>query len=390
VGSTGAGGRSVFALDVTDPVNFGANNVLWEFTHAELGVTVGQPSIARMPNGTWVAIFGNGYNSASHKAQLFIVDLATGALVRLIDTGIGSLADPNGLSSPVPVDVSGDRVTTMIYAGDLHGNMWNFNVSHGSNTGQWKLEYTAGLFKALGPNDERQSITVRPTIARHPEGGQMVFFGTGKYFETGDNIVASDPPVMSFYGLRDNGTRVSGRGELQEQSITFEGPAGPDIAYDFRIVSDNTVNYPTQKGWYLDLESPVAGPEGERVIGNALLRAGRIIFVTVTPDTDPCGYGGTSWLMELDALSGSRLAYAVFDLNGDGSIDASDAIDTGDGQQVYDSGRRIRDFVTTPYVLETGGDTEYKYMSGASGQVTVVEESAGGVNLGRQSWRQLR
>jgi type IV pilus assembly protein PilY1 len=94
--------------------------------------------------------------------------------------------------------------------------------------------------------------------------------------------------------------------------------------------------------------------------------------------------------MELDALSGSRLAYAVFDLDGSGDIDSSDAVNIGGDDTGHGGGMRINDFVSTPYVLETGGETEYKYMSGASGNVTVVEESSGNVNLGRQSWRQLR
>jgi type IV pilus assembly protein PilY1 len=399
VGSTGAGGRSVFALDVTDPQNFGPQNVLWEFTHAELGQTVGQPSIARMPNGQWVALFGNGYNSTSHTAQLFIVDLATGALVRRIDTGVGSSADSNGLSSPVPISVTGDRVTTMAYAGDLHGNMWKFDLSSSSNTGNWQVQSYPGpgvnpLFKAVGPSGERQSITVRPTVGRHPDGGQMVYFGTGKFFEVGDNVVPPNPPIQSFYGIRDYaGARVTGRSELQEQTIIAEGLAGSGAVFDYRVTSDNDVDYATKKGWFLDLVSPLEGANGERVIGEALLRHGRIIFVTVIPSDDPCDYGGSSWLMEMDAVSGKRLPYAVFDVDGDGVIDGGDALTiTVNGQEivVHAGGQRIPDVVTTPHVLDTGGDTEFKYMSGASGQVTVVEEAASGINLGRQSWEQLR
>ncbi|MFZ2405731.1 MAG: PilC/PilY family type IV pilus protein, partial [Methylobacter sp.] len=115
VGSTGAGGRSVFALDVTymnlngeiyEPVSnyFGAAKVLWEFTDADLGYPIGQPVVGRMPTGQWVAIFGNGYDSDNHGAFLFIVDLATGESLAKIEapmTDAEAVAGArNGLATP--------------------------------------------------------------------------------------------------------------------------------------------------------------------------------------------------------------------------------------------------------------------------------------------------
>ncbi len=66
VGTTGAGGKGVFALDVTAPASFSTANVLWDFTgqgDADLGYTVGQPVIGRLRDGNYYAIFGNGYSS---------------------------------------------------------------------------------------------------------------------------------------------------------------------------------------------------------------------------------------------------------------------------------------------------------------------------------------
>ena len=37
VGTTGAGGKSVFALDITSPSSVSSSNVLWEFTHPDMG-----------------------------------------------------------------------------------------------------------------------------------------------------------------------------------------------------------------------------------------------------------------------------------------------------------------------------------------------------------------
>ena len=50
---------------------------------------MGQASIVRMANGKFAAVFGNGYNSVSQTAVLYIVDIKTGHLIRSITTGVG-------------------------------------------------------------------------------------------------------------------------------------------------------------------------------------------------------------------------------------------------------------------------------------------------------------
>src|SRR5690606_38911593 len=61
-----SGGQGIFALDITDPENFSASNVLWEFTDeddADLGFYFGDPQIKKMANGKWAAVFTSGYNN---------------------------------------------------------------------------------------------------------------------------------------------------------------------------------------------------------------------------------------------------------------------------------------------------------------------------------------
>ena len=401
VGAPGGGGRSVFALDITSPTAFSESKVLWEFTSgddADLGYVLGQPTIARMNDGSWVALVGNGYNGVNDRAMLFIINLADGTLLKKIDTGVGSSLSQNGLSAPVPVDIDGDKITDSIYAGDLQGNLWKFDVS-ATNSDSWDIAFkTSGggqpqpapLFTALDAGGTAQSITVRPSVGLHPKGGIMVYFGTGKFFEVGDNIVPLNPPVNTFYGIRDEDEKVSGRGVLQAQTIDeelYDVSFGSNV-FDVRVVSDNSIDYATQKGWYLDLKSPVKGAEGERVVVDPLLRNGRIIFSTLIPALDACGFGGTGWLMEIDAVNGARFSYSVFDLDGDGLFDDGDYVTLDDGSKVPVSGQRFREIISQPVVVDAG-EREFKYISGSSGSIQTVDEK-GDSSKGRQSWRQIR
>lgn len=409
VGGLGAGGKSIYALDITNPAGFGASSVLWEFSHEHLGYTLSQPTIVRLNNGQWAAIFGNGYNSLNQPAitngpndptaQLFIVNLADGSLIAQIDTGARSSNTTgevpaglhNGLSTPTPVDVDGDRTTDYVYAGDLYGNLWKFDLT-GSQINGWGVAYKSGqtpvpLFRATDASGNRQPITSRVEVGSHSEEGRMIYFGTGKYLETGDNTVPADPLVQTFYGIHDddpnslNSART--RSNLQEQEIIAER-----TEFDTRVraVSDNTVAS-TQRGWYLDLVSPVNGAEGERVVSNPILRAGRVIFTTLIPDPDPCSYGGTSWLMELDAQSGGRLNYSVFDLNDDGRFNEQEYI-LVDGEMIPVSGVGSDDIIESPAIV-SAGEVEYKYASGSSGTIHVVTELGDGQSA-RQSWRQIK
>lgn len=402
VGSLGAGGRSVFALDVTDPDNFGANNVLWEFGYVagvecddeavdvtgceDMGYSFGTPIVARMKNGAWVAIFGNGYaygdGTNARTAQLYIVDIADGTLIRRIDTGAGS-ADVNvasGLSS-VAVVPDAQRIVKHAYAGDLQGNVWKFDLS-GSDPDDWDVAFgSTPLFTSINNDGKAQPITSSLEVGTHPNGGYMVYFGTGKYFEKDDTDVTS-PVTQSFYGLRDNLTSaITDRSALVAQTITDEGQLREDEGSDlnYRVVSENIVNYPPYRGWYMDLVSPVHGSQGERVVSAPLLLSGRIIFSTLIPIVDdPCSGGGTSWLMALDAISGARLKKSIFTI--DNEVEGA-----------YVSGiQSYVGIIGTPAVVggtAYAGGSDLTVGEGIWVEDLILEDEE---DFGRRSWRQLQ
>ncbi len=457
VETLGAGGKGIFALDVTfmDPASdtyttaetsFAANRVLWEINASSapvatdltddlsgsnkrygftnhLGYTLGQASIVRMANGDFAAVFGNGYNSVNQKAVLYIVDIKTGTLIKSISTEVGDTSDPNGLSTPITVDVNGDRIVDAVYAGDLKGNLWKFDVSS-STPSEWDVAFKTGstpkpLFIAKDSNGTIQPITAKPQAGSHPPSsgtsGILIYVGTGKFFETGDNSVSISPPpqTQTFYGIKDLCVKRAGtsdtcssaspgtvRSELVQQSILAEGTLG-----NFSVrVTTNSDTYPNgdpaKKGWYMDLLTPPSTTSvGERVVVQALLRSGRIIFVTMTPDNDKCSFGGSSWLMEVDALTGNRLNETPFDLTGNGIINSEDMvqlIDTNNDNTVDDSdahtsasGKKSTvGIIKSPGVVGAG-TVEYKYTSGSSGSLESTTESVSG-GTGRLSWRQLR
>jgi type IV pilus assembly protein PilY1 len=425
VGGLNKGGQGIYALDITDPSQFSEGNaasiVKWEFTDkddADLGYTYSRPAIVQVRNGAgtkWVAVFGNGYNnseddsasggsaSTTGHAALYFVDIEDGSLLRKIEINQGSTTTPNGLATPAPVDMDGDGVVDYVFAGDLRGNLWKFNLKN-SDPDAWAIAFAGTpLFTARdGPTvfANRQPITSRPVVGRGPNGaGMVVLFGTGRFLESADRDV-NTLKLQTFYGIFDPNTdntsagAVSSRNNLTRQTIdveevqTFGSESVP-----VRLTSENVV---TNRGWYLDLvRVETAQPimthfKGEMQVSDSILRNGRIIFTTLIPNQDACGFGGTSWLMELDALSGARLNYTPFDLNGDGLFDANDYGTLGDDSKDATSGLQSEVGIMARPGILSGDGAEFKYTPGTSGNMQVIRENPGVGDTGRQSWRQMR
>lgn len=419
IGGLNAGGQGYYALDVTDPSGFSeanaANLALWEFTDeddADLGYTFNQPpfdqdnrssaQIVQLNNDKWAVIVGNGYNnteadghaSTTGHAALFILFLDGGTdgswtvntdYIKL-DTGAGSTTTPNGLSTPLPVDTNGDDKADLVYAGDLQGNVWKFDLTS-TTASSWSVGH---LYQALDSNTNPQPITTAPLVTPHPSGGYMIGFGTGKYLELTD---LSSTTQQTVYGIRDPepggsaGNLIDGRSDLQEQTLIATTTVS---GTDYRVTSDTAIDYDTQQGWYFDL------PEtGERIAYNPLARDQYFVFVTLIPDTsDPCAAGGSSWLMEFDYLNGARPTTAViFDVNDDGKIDDSDTVTVTDANgnplSVPPTGAKLTNGIgTTPAVLDKDETTEVKVVSGSTAELQTVLEKKG-AKSGRLSWRQI-
>ncbi len=320
VGTTGAGGRGVFALDVSNPNSFGASNVLWDLDgsaspfgngDANLGYTIGQPVIVRLNDGNWAAIFGNGYLSTRGCAVLYIVRLYDG-LVQTIDTS-GAAAGTtspctgtnasNGLGSPTPLDLDQNGTTDYVYAGDLQGNLWKFDLSSATNS-NWRVAYASGatmvpLFTATNSGGTRQPIVAAPNLGPTigSVNGLLVYFPTGRMFASGD---ASDTSTQSVYAVQDQGNPIlSGRSTLVAQTLVSsgDGTGNENVQSPYAVVNLASANV---NGWYIDLPG-----SGERVLSEPILAAGMLLFPSVIPKAQPCSGGCGGFVYAVNAYSGA-------------------------------------------------------------------------------------
>lgn len=380
LGGLRGGGRGLYALNVTDPDSIidaasataketaAKNMVMWEFTNADdadLGYSFSRPSV--VPVGTdsgvdWYVVFGNGYNAdttagADGKAYLFVLKLEgpgdndtwdLGTDYYKVPTGVGATNNLNGLSTPAVVDLNRDSIVDRVYAGDLHGNMWAFNLTGApaNNNAGWASAYTSGstpapLFYATDGDagaGNKQPITTRPTIIRHPtvdtvsSGGSvnepnlMVYFGTGQYLTSSDLTSSS---TQSFYAVWDQGDDelTVNRSDFDADPDTVDTDADNNLVKKTfttpttlsRVGGTDAVDYTnsTVYGWYYDL------PEtAERVTTNSTVRGDVVFFNTLVPSLEPCGYGGSGWELGVQTKDGSSQC-GTFDTNGDGIVDCA-------------------------------------------------------------------
>lgn len=298
VGGLSAGGRSYYALDVTDP---DTPALLWEISsdsagYANLGYGYGQPVFTKKQDGTWVVLIASGYNNVSPgdgKGYLFVVDAATGNKLSEISTTEGSVSTPSGLAKIAAWnEFQGvDNTAGYVYGGDLLGNLWRFDINAGE-------VFKLAMLKDAGGN--AQPVTTAPTLGK-VKGQRVVFIGTGKYLEVSDltNVAA-----QTIYAIRDDGsespvTLDDAREALVEQELTRSGNA--------RTSTNNTVDFIGGRGWYVDLKDSTSSPEfvGERVNIDMKLVNGILIAASIVPSNTVCSPGGYGWLNYFNYQTGS-------------------------------------------------------------------------------------
>lgn len=407
IGGLRGGGKGLYALNITDPnllgsAAIGAAQVMWEFSHPDLGHSYGQPIIAPVGNSSgieWYVIVSNGYNDDAGgprdgQAQLFMIKLSgpgsdkqwdLGQDYYVLSTGAQSLGTDtkNGLSPAQVVDYNRDKIADRVYAGDLFGNLWAFDIRGHAAT--WSSKTPQKLFTTTN----EQAITARPTVSFNPNmpinddtsPNLMVMFGSGQYLVSSDK---TSDNTQYLYGIWDNGDSTS----VSQSQLVVQGPFTTltTASGTYRVMNEpNSVRYADpvspDRGWYVELDE-----DRERVINAALVNAGSVYFVSMTPSSNICDIGGSGWLLALDVATGARTLFSVFDIDHDYYVNRSDRVNVS-GNDVVVSGSKIEGGL--PAGPSKLGSTVYTPDSNANTHTTNVGNGKAESNLIRQSWRQL-
>ena len=474
IGGLGGGGKGYFALNVTDPEAAfaspasAARAVLWEFADAQdsyptdaagdpltdadgqplldafghpakdLGYAFSEARIA-MSNAQdsqgakeWAAIFGNGYNSASGIAKLFVLFIdrgmdgwSAGDFVKL-STGQGAPAAPdplagrpNGLGEPALIDADLNGTADRAYAGDLLGNLYRFDLAD-ADPENWSA---TRLFRATY-GATPQPIARRPFVFKHPNApGFLVVFGTGGYATEEDAVSAE---IQSIYGIwdRDEALPATAREDAKRTRLVQQRLANvfDESASPFerrRILSQAPVNYAPDAGgqagtygWHIDLDmprperslqgrpdpdqsgQPPPNPQypGEKAIRRIAAQGDALLVATVIPRAaGACAQAPPGAILPIDRLTGGSPAKPVLDVNRDRRVNRKDLI--GSGAQTGAPGIlfAVGDFsgpLADPAVL-TGEQGDQLILGGGGERLSLALGGGGDSMRGRLSWREL-
>ncbi len=270
VAGLNGGGKSYYALDVTDPAS---PKALWEFSRSNtcyngtaatagadchIGYTYGKPVITKLADNSWVVLVTSGYNNVNApsiagdgQGYLYVLDAFTGQIRYKIATGVGNAGTPSGLAQVnVFVDYAlYNNTARQAYGGDLFGNVWRFDLND-TIAPSGREAALLGIAKDSGGT--AQPITVRPELAELG-GKPMVFVGTGKLLGASDFALSQ---VNSVYGIVD--TMAPGPVYPGSLRNTFRPLLMAPLGASSRTVTctGSTVQCGSVDGWVVDFPTP--------------------------------------------------------------------------------------------------------------------------------------
>jgi type IV pilus assembly protein PilY1 len=311
VGGLGKGGKSYYALDITDPAGMTSeavvkDHVLWEFSHADLGFTFGEAVAVKTKKYGWVLIFGSGYNNSDGKGYFFIVNPRNGALIEKISTGVGTATNQAGLAhvGAFVLDRT-DGTADAVYAGDLLGNLWRLDLRGTPTT----YPTPVLLARLLDSSNQPRPVTSRPVLITHPTTNKRwITVGTGRFLHADDT---SSPQMQAMYAIMDG----DGAAFNATAPAGFTFPIGSSKLRELtNLTQPVTLNLATEIGWYAELGTAIGSGPGWRVITNPTSFYGQVEFTTMLPDNaDACRPSGKSRVYVIDLGTGQSMLQAADD-----------------------------------------------------------------------------
>jgi type IV pilus assembly protein PilY1 len=308
------GGRNYYAVDVT---NRNSPRLLWTLGPAELpgiGETWSQPTLARVRVGgavqngeKLVLIMGGGYDGAQENHsfvndgsghRLFMIDALSGALLWYAG-GPGNAGAPDlalaAMRHSIPgrvtvLDLDGDQFADRMYAGDMGGRVWRFDIFNGAARGSL---VTGGVLAALGNGGNgTNALDSNRRFYNAPDVALMQRRGAEPYYNIAIGSGYRGHPLDArnndrFYAVRDRNPF----GKLTQAAYSSLASITDAQLTD---VTDNITDARVpagSPGWKLELRLN-GGWNGEKVLADAVTINGTVLFTTYQPEApaaaNPC------------------------------------------------------------------------------------------------------
>ncbi len=339
------GFSSYFAIDISnqDFVQDSSNllraqpTLMWEFSHPELGYSTSGPAFVRLnaktaaspytplqdKNGRWFAVYASGptgpidtslkqfQGKSDQNLKLFIVDIEKGPVVDtdpkknglwIIDTNIteafaGSISNNAVVDAeiiqtfPLSNNLRQDDVVYIGYTNKAADGTWSDGgvlrlvIPDAANPdlmdiSQWK---TSRVVSGIGP----VTTAVSKLMSKN---NLYLFFGTGRFFYPLDDMASARRIFMAkdkCYPVKDGINNFIRSDIIDGCDETTVAP----LTLSDLTVRNTPSSVAVNSGWYVDLDA------GERVVTDTIsTTSGTVFYTTYKPSSDPCGFGGKSYL----------------------------------------------------------------------------------------------
>src|ERR1700722_411378 len=202
----------------------GATGTSITFTGAPSGTSATLAGTPTFANGIWGITFSDREVRTVQGSGTAVT--WTGALTGTPTTA-ATVHGVDGIAYVTSADLDGDHITNYVYAGDLLGNVWRFDLTSAVE-GNWAAASTPLFTTSAG-----QPISTKLQVLSVPQGSGppriMIDFGTGQQFpQTNLTPTSYQGGVQSLYGVWDwNLGNWNGKSTTQFLSLPSGATAAP-------------------------------------------------------------------------------------------------------------------------------------------------------------------
>ncbi|RJQ22240.1 MAG: hypothetical protein C4560_02660 [Nitrospiraceae bacterium] len=338
VSGSSIGYSSYFALDVTDENN---PQLLWEFSHPQLGYATTGPAIVRISaktdglpdrdkNGHWFVVLGSGPTGPINTAdmqfmgrsdqdlKLFVLDLETGALAGgyPLNTGIRYAFAGSMLNATNDSDL--DYQDDAVYLGYVKrtssspytwtkGGIGRLVTKEDPTPNNWQW---SSILDNIGPvtSSVARLQKNRGCTSDGAAGCLWLFFGTGRYYYAQETGIDDESGQRLIYGVKEPCLALSDEIPIDPDCTTSVSGL-TDVTSIGSVPAESSANASDFSGWYISLDASSTGYGAERIITDPLgVTTGVIFFTSSKPYTDVCSIGGKTYIWAIRYNTGGSAA----------------------------------------------------------------------------------